>query len=971
MKRLHELPTLRINPSEQVSFTYRGKDYQGLAGDTIATAMYANGIRIFSRSIKYHRPRGLYSLDGESGNCLMEVDATPNIRTEQTPLRNDMIVEPQNVIGTPEWDFMGIMDMFHWAMPAGFYYRVFHKPYWLWPFFMGLIRRSAGIGKINPSHKERSYDELYLNCEVCVVGGGPAGISAALTAAEKGLRVILLEARPWLGGFFDYRTIEYAKGMPLYKRAMQLAEQLKDTPDVRIFPLTSLIGFYNNNLITACQKGNDEDSFNERYIEIRAQSVVVATGCTERPLIFENNERPGIMQIGCAHRLAQTYGLLPGKDVVFSIGHDLGLEAAIDLSGMCLNVLCVADSRSDGQDPALLERLIKINIPVLKGWVASKAHGKKHIKKVTLSAIEGIKHKDFLCDLLVASAGLTNACSPLFLTQAKMGYDPDTGLFVPEKMPDKVHIAGRLLGFHDPLSIEASGELAGLSATSDCGMPLENQLKEVKERLEELPGPTRGSRLVRAPGKGAYDFICFDEDVTIKHINQACDMGFDKSELSKRFTAAGTGPTQGGIPGHNLPLVISQFHSDSAEPIVPTTVRPPLTPTLLGTYAGRNPDPYKLTPLHEIQKNSGAVFHRAGVWKRARYFSEDLTASSEIQNVRNNVGLIDVSTLGKFRVFGPDSLKALQRVYVGDMSSIPEGKVKYSAMCNDDGCLIDDGVVTRREVNDYYLTTSTGRSGGAVEWIRYHTRYDGWDFHIVNLTEVYGAINLAGPRAREVFQKITDTDLSNEAFSFMGYREFNLKDTVPVRVMRLGFVGELSYEIHIPASYTQTVWQWLLGAGEEFGICPFGLEAQNTLRLEKGHVIIGQESEIRTTLHDLGLGFLWYRKKHEAKTVGAFALKNTEHQQGRLKLVGFKMDSPFKAPDDGSVIVDSEIRGYVCTARHSFTLGEPIGLALVESHLAKKKTQLEIFEAGAGDKRLYATVVPTPFYDPGGKRLRM
>ncbi|NQT57252.1 MAG: (2Fe-2S)-binding protein, partial [Desulfobacteraceae bacterium] len=867
MERLRALPTLKINPSDQLSFTYRGKDYYGLIGDTVATAMYANGIRIFSRSIKYHRSRGLYSLDGESGNCLMEVDGIPNVRTEQTPLRNGMMIKPQNVIGTPERDLMGVMDMFHWAMPVGFYYRVFHKPYWLWPFFMGLIRRAAGIGKINPYPKERNYDELYLNCEVCVVGGGPAGISAALTAASKGIRVILLEARPWMGGFFDYRTIEYAKGMPLYKKVRELSKQLEDTPDVRIFSNTSLIGFYNNNLITACQKGNEKDSFDERYIEIRAQSVVVATGCTERPLIFENNERPGIMQISCAHRLARTYGLLPGKDAVFSVGHDLGLEAAIDLSDLGLNVLCIADSRSDGQDPELLKGLTKRNIPILKGWVVSKAHGKKHIRKVTLSAIEGTKHKNFLCDLLVTSAGLTNARSPLFLTQAKMGHDPDTGLFMPEKMPDKVHIAGRLLGYSYPLSIEASGELAGLSATSDCGMPVENQLKEVRERLEELPGPTRGSQLVRAPGKGIHHFICFDEDVTIQHINQACDMGFDKAELSKRFTAAGTGPTQGGIPGHNLPLVISQYHSDSAEPIVPTTVRPPLTPTLLGTFAGRNPDPYKLTPMHEIQKNSGAVFHRAGVWKRARYFSEDLTARSEIQNVRNNVGLIDVSTLGKFRVFGPDSLKALQRVYVGDMSRIPEGKVKYSAMCNDDGCLIDDGVITRRGENDYYLTTSTGRSGVTIEWTRYHTRYDNWDFHIVNLAEAFGAINLAGPRAREVFQEITDADLSNEAFPFMGYREFTLKDTVPVRVMRLGFVGELSYEIHVPASYTQMVWEWLLGAGEEFGIRPFGLEAQGVLRLEKGHVIIGQESEIRTTLHDLGLGFLWYRKKPEAKTV--------------------------------------------------------------------------------------------------------
>jgi len=971
MDRLSQLPTLRIIPTEKLFFTYGGKTYQGVAGDTLATALYANGVRIFSRSIKYHRPRGLYSLDGESSNCLMEVDGTPNVRAELALLRNGMIVEPQNVIGTPERDFMGILDKFHWAMPAGFYYRVFHKPYRLWPFYQNQIRKMAGIGRVRHPRKGENYEELYLNVEVCVIGGGPAGISAALVSAKQGLRVILLEARPWLGGFFDYRLAEYASDKPLYKRAWKLARQLEDTPNVRVFSHTTLIGFYNNNLITAFQVGNETDPFEERYIEIRAETVVVATGLIERPLIFENNERPGVMQIGCAHRLAQTYGLLPGKQAVFSVGHDLGLEAAQDLSDLGLEVLCVADSRSDGQDPKLVEGLAKRNIPFLRGWVASKAHGRKTIRKATLSTVGGTMHKELLCDLLVASAGLTTVPSPLFLTQAKMAYDLHTGFFLPEQLPDKVYVAGRLLGYHDPLSIETSGHLAGLAAAATCGVSVGSLLKDAKQKLEGLPGPVMGSTLVTAPGRGTHHFICFDEDVTVKHINQACDMGFDNVELAKRFTAAGTGPTQGRIPGHNLPLVIAQCHADFSEPMVPTTVRPPLVATLLGTYAGRNPDLFKRTPLYESQEESGAIFHRVGVWKRARYFSKDFTCRDEIENVRNKVGLIDVSTLGKFRVFGPDALKALQRVYVGDMSRIPEGKLKYSAMCNEDGCLIDDGVVVQRGENDYYLTTSTGRASVTMEWFRYHTRYDKWDFNMVNLTDAFGAINLAGSFARVVLQKLTDTDLSKKAFPFMGYREFKLKKIVPVRAMRLGFVGELSYELHVPASLTQVVWDWLIEAGNEFGIRPFGLEAQNVLRMEKGHVIIGQESEIRTTLHDLGLGFLWYRKKPEAKTIGDPALRFTENQKGRLKLIGFKMDDPSKTPEDGSLVVDSTIRGYVCTARYSVTLGESIGMGLVESDLAKQGTKLEIFEAGMGDERASATVVPMPFYDPEGNRLKM
>jgi sarcosine oxidase subunit alpha len=551
-----------------------------------------------------------------------------------------------------------------------------------------------------------------------------------------------------------------------------------------------------------------------------------------------------------------------------------------------------------------------------------------------------------------------------------MKYDVFTGFFLPETLPPGVHAAGRLLGLDDSLAVEASGRLAGLNAALDCGIALENELARVKEESDLLPGPARGLKLVQAPGTGRKRFICLDEDVTIKNINQACDMGFDRVELTKRFSTAGLGPGQGGIPGHNLPLVVAQYHGEEGDDILPTTVRPPLVATHLATYAGRNHDVYKRTPLHGAMEKTDAVFRRAGSWKRIRYFSRDFSSRQEIDAVRNHVGIIDVSTLGKFRVFGPDALKALDRVYVGDMGRVQEGRVIYSAMCNQDGCLMDDGVITRRGENDFYLTTSTGRAPATAEWIRFHTRHEGWDFSIVNLTDAFGAINLAGPRAREVLEKITTENLSNEAFPYGGYREFEIKDTIPVRAMRLGFVGELSFELHVPSSYTRALWDVLLEAGAPFEIRPFGLEAQNVLRLEKGHVIIGQETEIRTTLHDLGLGFLWCRKKPGVKKVGSRALTFTEVQEGRMKLVGFQMENPERPAKDGALVVDDDIRGYVCTSRYSFTLDDSIGLALVESHLAELGTRLQIFEDGMGDQRLKASVVPTPFYDPEGTRMK-
>jgi sarcosine oxidase subunit alpha len=972
MNRFNHLPTLRIDSSEKIPFIYKGKKYYGSKGDTIATALYANGVRLYARSLKYHRPRGLYSLDGECSNTMMEVDGIPNVRTENTLLKSNMVIREQNVKGSVENDYMGFMDKMDWAMPAGFYYDVMHKPAVIWPIAMKQIKKAAGIGALSPDFEMTGkYDEIYPTTDVCILGGGPAGMTAALAAAEKGLRVILMESRPWLGGNFEYRSAEYKTGQSYNSRADQLAKEVEKMSNIRVFTHTSMVGAYNNNLITGFQIGNDSDSFDERYLEIRANAVVVATGCIERPLLFDNNERPGVMQVACALRLANTYGLLPGKKAVFSIGHDMGLEAAITLFDLGLSIESIVDVREDGQDPGLLKKIQDRKISLLKGWVAARAHGRKQVQKVTIASIDGTSSKTLACDLLVASAGVTPVTGALTVAQAKLKYDNHTGFFLPIELPKKMYAAGRMLGLDDAKAIEASGKLAGLQAAFDCENCSITEIGEARKELEALPGPTRGSKFVTAPVKGRKSFICFDEDVSVKNVKQTIDKGFDVPELIKRFSGAGLGPGQGGIPGHNLPLFVAKYQALPDISIKPTTVRPPLVPTMIATYAGTNHTMFKITPMDEMQKKEGGVFRNLGVWQRARYFSQDLSSKKEIENVRNNVGVLDGSSLGKFRLHGPDALKALQRVFVSDISKLKEGRIKYSAMCNEDGCVIDDGVVVKQGENDYYFTTSSGRAGQTVEWIRYHTRYDGWDFALVNLTDSMGVINLSGPNARKVFEKITDMDVSNEAFGYSVYKEMLIADTIKVPAMRLGFVGELSYEFHVPASYMKSLWLMINEAGKEFGIQNFGVEAQNVLRMEKCHIILGTESEQRTNLLDLGLGFLWDRSKAEAKTVGAVALRQAENDSTRLKLVGFKMENNGRAPRDGALVVDEKVRGYIATARDSFSLKEAVGMALVEGKLAKIGTRLSIYEDECNGELIYGKVVKMPFYDPEGKRMKM
>lgn len=976
--RLPESPTQRISRENELLFFYRGKPFKGLEGDTIATALYSNGVRIFSRSMKYHRPRGLYNLDGYSSHCLVTVDGEPNVRGCATPLRQGMWVTPQNVLGSPRWDLMGLMQFFSFAMPVGFYYKAFHKPSWVWPFAQAVIRRAAGLGRIDPEMPEGVYQNRYYNCEVCIIGGGLAGMEAALAAAEGGVRVILLERRDHLGGDLAYRVTRSNEGIPPYRRAAMLAEAVSACENVTVLLCTSATAIYQSNHVTAVKKGGAGDPYRETYLEVRARSVVVATGAIERPLLFSNNDLPGIMQGSCAHRLARVYAIKPGNRMVVSGCHDGMLEMAADLAELGIEIVAVADGRSSGFDTDLISNLHRKGIPFLPGTLAQKAIGFKTLKGVQLAPTFGNGRKlRYSCDVLAASAGEAPLSQLLQVAGAKMAYDSAAGQFLPREYPPGIHAAGKVTAARGEETIAAQGKLAGLMALQDLGLDRTSHIRQVREILDVIEKRPAGRHWTAPPVGSRKCFLCFDEDVTTDQVRDAIDQGFDQSELVKRYTAVGTGPSQSYLSGTNLPLLLADQRGLEPGAVLPTTVRPPVFPTSLAALGGRRYTSSKRTPLHEKQAQLGACFRLTGVWERAGSFA-DAGLSQEVENVRKNVGFIDVSTLGKFRLFGRDAVKLLNRVYAGNMETVTEGRLKYAAMCNEQGVIIDDGVVTRMGESDYFFTTSSLRAGNTLEWLAFHSKEEDWEAHLVNLTDAMAAVNLAGPRSREVLAKLVDADCSNEVFPYMAVRRMKLCGEVDALVMRVGFVGELSFEIHVPASYGAALQDALLDAGKPYCIRPFGLDAQSVLRLEKGHVIIGTDTDNHSTLHDIGLSWAWDRKKAGNQTVGAPALRFTETQKHRQKLVGFTMNEAFRTPSDGSIVVaDGTVKGRVTSSRFSPTLGRSIGLALVDPDLAVMGGTLEFYTDGRLNRKglpeiktFRGTIVPVPFYDPEGKRLR-
>jgi sarcosine oxidase subunit alpha len=966
---------LIIDFDKPLQFTFDGKTYTGYQGDSVASALYRAGVRVFSRSFKYHRPRGLMTLDGSSPNDLLTVDGVPNVHTSTTPLKANTQVHGQNAWPSVRFDLLNIFDKAGALLPVGFYYKLFIHPRALWPLYETVLRNAAGLGKIDPNpetFEEPYFDKAYAHAQVTVVGGGPVGMTAALAAAELGAQVTLVEKEASLGGHSQVSDLELqspdlgilqefglANGNSSFDLVEQLRQAVQAHPNITLLTSATAFGWYEGNFIGVNQ-GN-------RLVKLRTDQLIVATGGFEQPLVFQNNDLPGVFLGGGLQRLMNLYGIKPGERAVVVTTDDRGWVVARDLLNHGVEVAMLVDARSGITRNSITEQVREANITVKTGMTIKKALGRKNVKGALLTQIDGNGEPLTIdCDLISISGGFSANNALLYQSGCKIKYDADYDDFVPRSYSPNVLGAGHAVGTRGLEAGLLEGLAAGLEAAIRVGhQDIRGTLAGVKERLEGIKSeklPRNHSNLNHLPTEGNKTFICFCEDVTPKDVHAALGEGFDDIQTLKRYTTISMGPSQGKLCAKNTIKLVAQLTENGIAETGTTTSRPPFTPVKLGALAGRRLDPVRLTPMHHIHAQLGATMMNAGQWKRPEHYGDP---ESEVRAVRLGVGIIDVSTLGKIDVRGPDSVEFLERIYTGKFAKLKPGRLRYGLMCTEEGIILDDGVVACLAANHFFLTTTSGGAGSVYEWLTWWATAWGMKAHITGQTATYAALNLAGPRARELLSRLTDIDVSNEAFPYMHMRQ-GMVAGVPVRMMRIGFVGELGYEIHVPAEYGAHLWNSIMETGTEFGITPFGVEAQRVLRLDKGHIIVGQDTDALSNPYGAAMG--WAVKLDKPDFIGKPSLVRRSQKALSEQLVGFEMNNSSIVAGEGEQFVqEGQLTGRVTSARYSPTLEKSIGLGWVRSEYAATGSILTLRTNG---HLAQATVVEVPFYDPEGIQLR-
>jgi len=956
-----------IDRQTSVTFTFEEREYRGFSGDCIASALAAADQWVLSRSFKFRRPRGILTMAGQDSNTLVQVGSEPNVLADRRAVTPALTVSAQNYDISLTVDAGSAIGLLSRFLPVGFYYKAFYK-YGSWKIWEPVIRNRAGLGRTDRNAPHGYFDKQYLFADVAVVGGGPAGLSAAIAAADSGAEVVLIEEWPILGGSLAYSRFERDGGRSIMGE--ELAAEVAARANIRVMTDATCSGLFADNWLSVI-KGR-------RLHKLRAKAVVVASGSHEQPAVFRNNDLPGVMNGTAAQRLIRLYGVRPGRKAVVLAANDDAYGVALDLLEVGTIVEAVADLRENPEETARLRAVRGRGVRILAGHAVIEAvpgAGKTAVIGASVARIlaEGETEKaaaTFECDLLCMSTGYNPAGQLLHHAGASFGYDQATNMFQPTALPPHVFAAGSVNGTYRLDAVLIEGHRAGWAAALEAGFSSESE-----------PPPVTGDRGARGlthgfpifPHARGCDFVDFDEDLQVKDLIGGIAEGYDDIELLKRYSTVGMGPSQGRHSAVAAARLLARETGADLAGLSVTTQRPPTVPEKFGHLAGRAFEPERHTAMHHRHLELGAQMMPAGLWLRPAFYGaqadRELAIREEVLAVRNNVGLIDVSTLGGLDIRGPDAAEFLNRLYTSAYAKQPVGRSRYVLMCDQTGAIIDDGVACRFHEEHFYVTATTGGVDGVYRLMLQWNAEWRLDVDVANVTAAYAGVNLAGPRSREVLAKLCrDVDLSAAAFPYMGTRLGTVAG-IPVRLLRVGFVGELGYEIHVPASQGEALWDALLEAGAESGIRPFGVEAQRVLRLEKGHIIIGQDTDGLTHPHEAGMARAIAQNK--PYFMGGRSIAIQAARPLTRQLVGFALADP-EAPvpqECHLTIRGSEIVGRVTSAVRSPSLGKTIGLAYVAPDQSKLGSLFDIRIAGGAI--VQAEVVPLPFYDPDNKRQEM
>ncbi|MDA9744819.1 sarcosine oxidase subunit alpha family protein [Candidatus Pelagibacter sp.] len=988
-----------IDQTVRISFKFNGKRLFGYKGDTLASALLANNIHLVGRSFKYHRPRGIMTCGSEEPNAIVQVGkdpalTDPNVRATEIELYEGLEAFSQNCWPSVNFDIGGINNFLSPLLPAGFYYKTFMWPASFWEKYEFFIRHSAGLGRSPTKPDQDLYDHQYVHCDVLVIGGGISGILSAKLSAEKGLNTMLINDKSYLGGSTIYQNDDIFKINNETSNVWlkNQIEELKKFPNLIIKNRTSVAAFHGYNYLLARENLTDhlstderKEKIRQRLLKIRAKKVVIATGAIERPLIFNNNDRPGIILSSSIKKYIDYYGVKTGENISLFTNNDSAYETAISLNKSGVKVKVIIDIR-ENSNSILSEKIEKAGIKILKGYTITNTDGYKKISSIDVMKLSKdggsvIGNKiTYKCDCLGISGGWTPMVHLFTQSGGKLKFRNTDNVFIPDenKTPSEQISVGSSNGdfeLDDVINntVKNIKIFLGLDKNDYENLDIKCSKEKQKRNIWLLPS--------NKPISKTKPFLDFQNDSTAKDVKLALREGFKSIEHVKRYTTTGMGTDQGKLSNMHALGIIADTTGTNMGELGTTTFRPPYTPLTFGAIVGRNVgeffDHTRRTAIHDWHVENKAEFENVGQWKRPWYFPKNgetmyQAVQRESKAARESAGILDASTLGKIDIQGEDASEFLNRVYTNAWSKLAIGKCRYGLMLNEDGMVYDDGVTTRLGENHYIMTTTTGGAANVLSKLEDYlqTEWPELNVYLTTVTDQYSTMSICGPNSKKIIKKIIPSlDLSDESFPHMSFKNSKI-DNVNCRIMRISFTGEHSYEINVQSNYAKDVWEKCIEAGKEFDITPYGTETMHLLRAEKGFIITGQDTDGTLTPSDLQMDWIIGKKKYDF--IGKRSLYRSDTiREDRKQLVGLLTDDPKEVLEEGAQLVESlekpiDMLGHVTSSYFSPNLNKSIALAVVRSGKKLKGKKLIV---PMENKNINVTITDTVFYDKENKRL--